>query len=268
MARKAQFGICRLCQQYRLLRLSHFLSAFLYRKTFKAGTPHPHPIMMTGKRALATAMQVKDYLLCEDCEERFNKYGETWAAGQVYDGKYFPLLQRLTLALPFLETPQFRAVSGVAAGIDTDKLAYFGLSILWRAAAHKWKTLDGQTTSVVLGSYEDPIRRYLLGEIKLRSDIIVIATACTDWLSQGSFYTPCRVRGNPYTAYAFLARGIHFIVLVGSDLPASVRELCCVASSRKPVFARDHEEKVVHSFRHLYETAIPYPSPGAAPIGR
>ncbi len=213
--------------------------------------------MMTGRRAVPTAMQVKDYLLCAECEERFNKHGETWAAGQVYDGRYFPLLQRLTLALPFLETPKLRGVSGVAAGIDTDKLAYFGLSILWRAAAHKWKMLDGRTTSVNLGSYEDRIRRFLLGETKLPNDIIVVATACTDWLSQGSFYTPCAVRGNPYTAYAFLARGISFTVLVGSDLPASMRELCCVASTRKPIFAADHKAKSVHSFLHLYRTASP-----------
>jgi hypothetical protein len=213
--------------------------------------------MMTGGRAVPTAMQVKAYLLCVECEERFNKYGETWAAGQVYDGRYFPLLQRLTLALPFLETPRLRGVSGVAAGIDTGKLAYFGLSILWRAAAHKWKMLDGRTTSVNLGSYEDPIRKFLLGETALPSDVIVVATACTDWLSQGSFYTPCAVRGSPYTAYAFLARGISFTVLVGSDLPASMRELCCVASTRKPVFAADHKAKSVHSFLHLYRTASP-----------
>jgi hypothetical protein len=213
--------------------------------------------MMTSRRAVPTAMQVKDYLLCAECEDRFNKYGETWAAGQVYDGKDFPLLQRLTLALPFLETPKLRAVSGVAAGIDTDKLAYFGLSILWRAAAHKWTMPGGGTTSLNLENYEEPIRRFLLGEIKLPNDIIVVATACTDWLSQGSFYTPCLMRGNPYTAYAFLARGISFTVLVGSDLPASMRELCCVASTRKSVFAADHRAKSVHSFLHLYGTASP-----------
>jgi hypothetical protein len=135
-------------------------------------------------------MQVKDFLLCADCEERFSKY-ERWAAGQVYDGRDFPLLLRLTLALPFLETPRLRGVSGVAAGIDTEKLAYFGLSILWRGAAHKWKMPGGQTTSINLGSYEDRIRTFLLGETGLPGDIIVVATACTDWLSQGTFYTPC-----------------------------------------------------------------------------
>src|SRR5882762_3476420 len=162
MPRKAQFGTCRLCLRERWLRLSHFLSAFLYRKCLQLGAPNPHPVMMTSRRAVPTSMQVKDFLLCTDCEERFSKY-ERWAAGQVYDGRDFPLLLRLTLALPFLETPRLRGVSGVAAGIDTDKLAYFGLSILWRAAAHKWKMLDGRTTSVNLGSYEDRIRRFLLG---------------------------------------------------------------------------------------------------------
>ncbi len=257
MPRKAQFGTCRLCLREQWLRQSQFLSAFLYRKCFQRDAPNPHPVMMTSGRAVPTAMQVRAYLLCAECEERFNKYGETWAAGQVYDGRYFPLLQRLTLALPFLETPKLRGVSGMAAGIDTDKLAYFGLSILWRAAAHKWKMLDGRTTSVDLGSYEEPIRRFLLGETVLPGDVIVVATACTDWLSQGSFYTPCAVRGNPYTAYAFLARGISFTVLVGSDLPASMRELCCVASTRKPIFAADHKAKSVHSFLHLYRTASP-----------
>jgi len=255
VARKVQFGICRLCLQQRELRRSHFLSAFLYRKSLQRGMINPHPVMMTNSRAALTTFQVKDYLLCASCESRFDKYGERWAAGHVYDGKYFPLLQRLNLSLPLLETSQFLAVSGVAAGIDTGKLGYFGLSILWRAAAHRWTMLDGQTTLIDLGSYEEPIRKFLLGEAGLPSNIIVVATACTDWLSWGSFYPPCSVPGNPYTTYAFLARGIHFRVLAGNVLPAEIRELCCVASAMKPVFAANHEAKSVHAFLHLFRTA-------------
>ena len=54
-------------------------------------------------------------------------------------------------------------VSGERIGIDADKVAYYALSVVWRAAVHRWKTIGQQTTSVVLGSEEENIRKYLIG---------------------------------------------------------------------------------------------------------
>jgi hypothetical protein len=172
---------------------------------------------------------------------------------QLYNGKVFPLLDRLRLALPIssMYSSQYSAYSGAKVGIDTGKLAYFALSILWKASVHQWKMPDRLTTSIGLGVYEESIRKFLLGETAFPLDVVVIVTVCTDSISQESFFVPCPVPENPFTAYAFLARGISFRVLIGRNLPSGIRELCCVTGSKTLIFAASCANKSIHSFAHL-----------------
>ena len=152
------------------------------------------------KKVSGSEKQVKDYLLCQDCEYLFNKNGEHWVMQQVYNGKDFPLLDRLKLALHVYADPMLQAYAGAAVGIDTGKLAYFALSVLWRAAVHNWAMHDGQTTSISVGAYEEPIRRFLLGETAFPVNIMVLTTVCTDAPSRESFSVPCLVPDNPFIA--------------------------------------------------------------------
>jgi hypothetical protein len=117
---------------------------------------------MTRKVAVATSKQMREFLLCHDCERRFHELGENWFAQKDYDGKHFPLLDRLGVALPMGATSECQIFASAAVGIDTGKLACFALSILWRASVKKWKMIDGQTTSIDLATHEEPIRKFLL----------------------------------------------------------------------------------------------------------
>ena len=197
------------------------------------------------------------YLLCPNCESRFSEQGENWVARQVYNGREFPLLDRLNAARPLHTTPQLQIFSGADAGIDTGKLTYFALSLLWRASVRKWAMIDGKTTSIDLGSYEGPIRRFLIGETDFPSDVVVVATACTDWVSQGTVFPPTAVPENPHTVFSSLVRGIGFRVLVGSDLPPEIREACCFASAKKHIFVANNEDKSTHAWSRLFSTAVP-----------
>jgi hypothetical protein len=49
---------------------------------------------------------------------------------------------------------------GVLAGLRgfRDKLVYFGMSVFWRAAVHRWHMPAGDPVPINLGPYEDPIR--------------------------------------------------------------------------------------------------------------
>jgi hypothetical protein len=197
------------------------------------------------------------YLLCPNCESRFSAHGENWIARQVYNGRNFPLLDRLNVAVPLHATPHLQIFSGADVGIDTDKLAYFALSMVWRASAHKWLMPDGKTTSIDLGAFQEPIRRFLLGETEFPTHVVVVVTACTDWVSQQTVFPPSAVPENPHTVFSSLVRGIGFRVLVGSDLPPEIREACCFASAKKHIFAANNEDKSAHAWFHLFSTAVP-----------
>lgn len=255
-------SICKLCQQPRDLRRSHYLPAFLYRLTRLPGAGNPNPVVMTPKVTLPTSKQMQAYLLCADCERRFSEGGEAWAARQVYNETNFPLLDRLNAIAPLHASPHLRIFSATDAGIDTAKLAFFELSLLWRASVHKWGMIDGRTTSVSLGAYEEPIRRFLVDETGFPADVVVIVTICTDRLSQGTMFPPTAVPMNPHAVFSSLVRGIACRVLVGRDLSVEAREACCFSSTKKMIFAADHEAQSLHSWSHLFSTTVPSPSLG------
>jgi len=73
--------------------------------------------------------QVTGYLLCSECEERFSAHGEDWMMRQVWNGKRFPLLDWLNVAVEKRRSADALIYSGTTVGIDTDKLAYFALSV-------------------------------------------------------------------------------------------------------------------------------------------
>jgi hypothetical protein len=120
---------------------------------------------MTPQIFVSISNQVKDYLLCEDCEHKVGN-AENYVLPLVrQDEKSFPLLEKLRSSEPLGSGQTGSLVySAPAVGIDTDRLAYFALSMFWRASAHIWKTLNGQIISTPLRPWEEPIRKYLNGE--------------------------------------------------------------------------------------------------------
>jgi hypothetical protein len=241
-------GTCRLCgEENKELRNSHLIPRGLYPEDV---------VIMTPTIVLTTDKQIAAPLLCDECEQRFNKYGECWMLRQVNSEKGFPLLERLKLAIPVRSSRQlqFHAFSCTQTGIDSDQLAYFALSVLWRASVKTWSLL-GQTTRVSLGEYEEPVRNYLLGKTGFPAETVVRVTVCTDFGSQGSFYVPCGVPANPYTTYALLTQGIYFRVLMGKHLPPEIRQLCCVTGNDKMIFVASCEEKTLQAFGRLNASA-------------
>ena len=208
MARKSVRGVCKLCRKRRILCKSHYLGRALYALSRVNGE---NPVVMTPQLVTLSPRQMWAHLLCRECEERFCKCGEK-PVMQLLNGKdQFPLLNRMQLALAVKKDGNAVTFSGAAMGIDTTPLAYFALSLVWRGAVHKWKTLKGQTTFVELGEYEEPIRRYLLGQAGFPDGVYVLVAACEDLGSQVTSYPPAKVTGGQYRHISLLTRGIWFV---------------------------------------------------------
>jgi hypothetical protein len=211
-------AVCKLCLKPRKLQDSHLIGRALYKMSRDARYA---PVVMTPEVAMHTSQQVRDYVFCERCEGLLYKGGEEYVTGLVNDGKSFPLFGRITLA-PFagkrVNARGLMQYSGVKLGIDTDKLAYYAISLVWRAAVHKWRTLGQQNTSVALSDkHKEQMRRFLLGQIGLPHDLGIVVTVCTDLGSQGLVFAPTRSKGTDFSTYAVLVRGIYFRVII--DVP-------------------------------------------------
>jgi len=98
--------------------------------------------------------QVSEYLLCPACEERLRLGGEDWVLANGCRGpKTFPLQSVLAGATPVANlTKAPMIVARTIPEIDLRQLAYFAISVFWRASASPWKTL-GQRLQIDLGPY-------------------------------------------------------------------------------------------------------------------
>lgn len=246
-------GICKLCLEFKELQDSHLNPAFAYRIIRK--NQDSDPVMVTAKRVKISSRQITAHELCWDCEQLFRLNGEDWMAYQVFQGAEFPLLNRLKVAMPDWERPNHVAYSGAACGIDTTKLVYFGASVLWKSSLRKWTIGATETTTVDLGSYQERLRRFLLGETAFPAYGVVIVTACTDFESQGCFFTPCSIRYGIVAGYALLMLGVYFRFFFGPDVPLEFQRFCCVHSPRKRIVVADHSKESQHSYGHLFQTA-------------
>ena len=177
---------------------------------------------MTPKLIRLTQDQIHDHVFCQACEARLNTGGEHYLMSLVADGKKFRLRDMLRVCKPIPSGPYLR-FSGRQAGVDTAKLAYFAISLLWRGAVHPWHTLEDQTTQVKVGSRLEEMRRYLLSETPLPPDIVVFTLVCLDSLSQMNNTAPYLVGGYEHeNRFEMLLSGIVFHVAIGRPQMKSI----------------------------------------------
>lgn len=242
---------CKLCQQIKDLRNSHFMPSSLYKATRNPAAANPNPTLISSRGTIQTSKQITDFLLCADCEELFSKNGEQYVMTQVDRGGKFPLLQTLQ------RTPPTKVVAGfnwydilTAPTIDRAKLGYFALSVFWRAAVHRWKE-PNSSLSINLGPYEEVLRKYLLGVSGFPANVVLMFIVCTDVASQDSFHVPSRGLKKEDTTYTFQARGVNFFMTVGKQIPEAMRKNCGVTSQDKWIVSRSCEDKLVQATQRL-----------------
>jgi hypothetical protein len=238
----AKFALCLLMRD---LQISHLMPASLYKKTRTPGAPNPNPTLITRSGQVQTSRQVKDALLCRDCEGLFSRNGENYVMKLVAQRGAFPMLDMLR-AVPATKTAagfDWYDKTTVPA-VDREKLGYFALSVFWRASVHSWERRSEEPISIDLGPYEEELRRYLLGQTGFPANVVLHVVVCTDALSQDLFYPPSRGRKNDDTTYTFQVRGLNFLMTVGKRMPRSIRQSCSVTGPDQWITSRSCEDKV------------------------
>jgi hypothetical protein len=250
MAKKNVIGTCRLCEKRKRLCKSHYLGRALHKLALTNGQD---AIMMTPKVIMATQRQLWAHLLCRECEERLNKFGEEQALRWIDNGRDFPLLNRMRLSCLVKEEQGTATFSGAAMGVNTEALAYFALALLWKGGVHQWPTAEGQKTSVPLGVFEEPMRKYLLGG-PFPSNVYVLLGICEDRGSRGMIFAPTLMRETRHHTFSVLVRGLWFHVVADANA-AMVKELCCVQSAKKVLHLENCAKRLIDAGRHIGKTA-------------
>jgi hypothetical protein len=173
--------ICKLCGSEKQLMHSHILPAFYirsleaWRKKGPHGEAKPHSLVISTKRDFRDGWMQrgywekqlgwKEYLLCNDCEKRFQAH-EGKIRAFLY-GSAPPPLRKQTLGmsitpsapLPPHVRPDILDIRGVA--VDYRALKLFQMSLLWRASVARGEYF----LNVDLGQrHENILRQFLLND--------------------------------------------------------------------------------------------------------
>jgi hypothetical protein len=182
--------------------------------------------------------QIHEYLLCEECEQRFNSGGKRWEIANCLKAPgTFPLRDALRAATPRTILKDSKAYSASTPGVDMDKLAYFAASVFWRTTVGKWSLADrwfGKDGKVNLGRlYTEELRLFLLQEQAFPTNAVLVVYVS----DQATPYSTCTVAGGGrheegYFQYSFQIPGMMFFLALGKVIPDKIRLLCAV---RNPI---------------------------------
>jgi uncharacterized protein YlaI len=237
MTRKPVVGKCALCLQVKELQDSHFAPKALYRCLRMPSGDNPDPVVITKETARLTSKQIKDYLLCCDCEQRFSQEGESWVLRNFDRGSGQFTLQSLLLGRePKFALPSVKLIPTTQIpAIDTRKLAYFAASVIWRAGAHRWRFGNEQVKPIeITPEHLESLRLYLLGETAWPREAYLWLSVAEMSQPEYRFFTP------PYGgfdqdhySFRFPMPGMFFALFMGSLVPPMIREACLANSPDK-----------------------------------
>lgn len=222
-------GTCRLCRvDNQQLCDSHYLPKKVYGITYAPQLRSPLPFALGGPHLKQTSDQLRDYVFCQACEERLNKNGESWVLASIpqdYESP-FPLQDALKALRPTLVSSDVDVydVTGVKE-FDANKLVYFAVSMFWRGAINDWGTPTGLgAPAVELCWYEEPLRRFLMGETSLRDDVTVTVGIWHTKIVLQAAYVPSPSHLPECQRYWFYIPGIIFSLHFGKNVPVDVRQ--------------------------------------------
>jgi hypothetical protein len=247
-------GTCHLCLTEAELQQSHYLGRALYKLSKEDGKL---PVFASTNLVIQHQKQIKDYLLCWSCEQRFATIGEDYVMRMVNRKEGFKMMD-LIRANPARRTKgEYSVYLAADIGIDTDRLAYFALSTIWRGGVHVWSTFEGRATGgLQLGDNQERLRQYLIGIAPYPKQVALKISVARDNDSQNSVMFPyINLDQHDATVFTFMARGIWFDVAVGDSLPSYVYGSCCVRSPEKPIFVGDFSEFLTYDFEKFKQTA-------------
>ena len=225
---------CALCLQDRQLCDSHLIPKAVYRLIKK--TSGESPVLITQGLVSATDLQIRQDLLCPECEGRFAG-PERYALSQCNRGRRFRLQELLGTLRPHVENADpVPYETARVADLDVPSLVYFSSSLFWRASVRTWR-LWGQLITLDLGThYSEEFRGYLLGETGFPMDAAV-------WISVTAKANPHFVCVGPhlhskttYFQYEMQIFGIRWSLFVGRELHPTIRRMCSLRSPERFIY--------------------------------
>ena len=193
--------------------------------------------------------QLKDHLLCSDCEDILNKGGESWVNPKLATvEKTFPLYDLLMSShAAFSDDKGGIYYAAANPELLIEKLTHFALGIFWKAAIHSWSG-SKKEPMVDLGIYADTIRTWLRGESGFPRDVTLVVTLSKPETAFVVLQQPVETKANAWRTFLFVVPGVLFTLHTGENIALEMRMLCLHQNPTHPVFVSD-DVMAVHNAR-------------------
>ena len=220
-------GVCRLCQKVADLRRSHFLPAGSFKALVDSFSPKETvPVMIdsgTGT-AVYTSKQIRKYLLCSSCEQKFNRHGENEVMAHCHRGegkfKLKDIVKSIKPSYTQVKTQAFFS-EDLSRYLNPQSYAYFALSVFWRGSAEDWGGTHSHYYGALGKKYSEIFRRFLMGETPFPEDVYVQVHVDFDEPISTNLMTPGTKKNSlgtyNFKAHHFMIPGITFIAMIGGD---------------------------------------------------
>lgn len=219
---------CRLCQLSKELVGSHIMPQSMYKAVGRSNQPFESDLVQvdaTKGTAVRTSKQLKQKLLCSDCERILSQRGEDYFARICYQGKEkFKLRERLVKITPtqFSGGRKIWFEQDVANELDTNAIKHFFIRILW---LHSICTVLGFASvySGALGQkYREHFRKYLFGNCVFPLNVQIYAYVDENAENWSSISHPTCQRthdlGVSVRTHSFVVPGCRVRVIVGGPV--------------------------------------------------
>ncbi len=230
------FGKCRLCLEQGELQHSHFLPKVLYRLIGSSTDPtHPDTVQLTLHSRRKSSEQARRHILCTCCEQRFNYNGEGWVLWNCYRGRgRFRFRSELQKRATLDSTFEFEAYP--AHEDEVALLAYFCLSVVWRASLCDWPCRGEMYRQIDLGPYQEEIRKYLKGESGAPQGVGVMVVLSGLEQARLEMCFPSSYRSASCHCYRFHIPGMTFVATVGGTRSFLAEDRTSVLRPPNPIF--------------------------------
>jgi hypothetical protein len=210
---------CALCLKVKGLVSTHYIPAFCYSGLREKSGRLRDPVLVTGKVSILQSRQLQHPLLCEDCEDRFNRSGERWVANHsarsVGSFKLRSLLRRQDAHGRFDNDPVYYAE--FIRSINVGSLIYFAASVFWRGAAFDWEKLGTNAQRLLFApEIVEDLRLFLMSDGPFPSSLNLQLEVDAHPNPMRLLFMPAQVllqEGGPPAGYFFSACGLVFTIL-------------------------------------------------------
>jgi hypothetical protein len=230
------FGKCHLCLENAELQYSHLLPKALYRLIGRGSNQvTPDTVQITLNSIRKSSEQARRHLLCGCCEQRLNRRGEGWVLHNCYRGRgRFRFRSDLKVRAALDSTFEIQAYP--AHGDEAAQLAYFGLSVVWRASLCDWPCRGEVYRQIDLGPYQEGIRRYLEGKSEAPEGVGLMVLLSSLERSRLEMCFPVSYRSESSHCYRFHIPGVVFVATVGGTASFLAEDRVSVLRPPNPIF--------------------------------